>query len=831
MSQAPTPDSSWKGLPSWLFFAFLVIGPPVPIVAFVRTLTQNPFLIALLVFVYEAILFIFRFAGKIWGQLEDPLVKHIAQLVTIHAQEITSRYRKYYCQYLYYQHRDFDIKGLTTIGTYTLELDQVFVELSIDPTTPKQMSPNPIQIPQALREGSHSLWYYLASKPLTSQHLVIIGPPGSGKTTLLKHITLTLVAHRKQHPRHYRVKIPQKLPILLFLRDHAQSIRDQSNFSLVDALHDHLKKWEQREPPAGWTKRQLDKGRCLVMLDGLDEVADPEARQNVVSWVQTQMIAFNQNRFIVASRPFGYRSNPLSGVAVLEVRSFSPEQVERFVHQWYLANEIISKQKDDPGVRMRARAEAKELLQRLRNTPALFALTVNPLLLTMIATVHRYSGELPGNRMALYAEICEVFLGKRQKARGQVLALTPAQMQLVLEPLAYYLMLDGRRNITVAEAQDVIEEPLAWVKLGMLPETFFQLVENASGLLLEQESGVYSFAHLTFQEYLTAAHIREKQLGDTLIVYVEDSWWRETIRLYCAMTDATPIIATCLRDDHPSVSALTLALDYAEEARDVQPAVKARLETILNQGIEDTDPERRQVVAEAFLTRRLHQMVYVKEGVYRDTSLITCAEYQVFLNEQQTQGRYYQPDHWSGISFPAGSGQTPILGVRRSDAQAFCDWLTTHDREGWHYRLPRVEEWPLEERHRQKELRAETGYWVENELGFVWSQGKPSDISRQQFADRIARDLDRALDRARYLDSTRDIVSGRTRALGRGLNRDLDRALARDRALGLRVLDRALGPRPRPPRPRPRPRPRLRTRPVYCSLPPARTNCRKSSCL
>jgi energy-coupling factor transporter ATP-binding protein EcfA2 len=798
MNSSPSPSPFLNRFWPVLVLVLAAFGVPAATITFFgHFIAEHPLLALIIGLLYEMGLLILGFLGQVGRKLQSRWVDRSVEKLDNMIQGSISHYRRYYCQYLYYQHRDFDVKGLTTVGTYTLELDRVFVELSIDPTTLKQMSSNPIQLPKALREGSHFFWDYLASKPLANQHLVIVGPPGSGKTTLLKHITLTLVAHRKLHHRHYHAKVPQKLPILLFLRDHVQSIGNQPNFSLVDALHDHLKKWEQREPPAGWIKRQLNKGRCLVMLDGLDEVADPEERQNVVNWVQTQMIAFNQNRFLVASRPFGYRSNPLSGVAVLEVRPFSLEQVERFIHQWYLANEIMSKQKDDPGVRMRARAEAKDLLQRLRNTPALFALTSNPLLLTMIATVHRYSGELPANRMALYAEICEVFLGKRQKARGQVLTLTPAQMQLVLEPLAYHLMLDGRRDITVTEAQDVIEAPLARVKLGMSPETFLQLVENASGLLVEQESGVYSFAHLTFQEYLAAAHVREKQLGDTLIAHVEDSWWRETIRLYCSMADATPIIATCLRDDHPSVFALTLALDYAEEARDVQPTVKACLESILDQGIEDTDLERRQVVAEALLARRLHQMVHVKEEIYRDTFLLTCAEYQVFLNEQQTLGKYYQPDHWNGVSFPAGSGKTPILGVRRSDAQAFCDWLTNRDREGWHYRMPRFEEWPLEERHKQKELKAETGYWVEDEPLFVWSQGRPSEALHQQLSGYIDRILDRnstivhgrVYERIRALIREHRVSHGGEYGLDRAIDRFLDRA--RDRFLD-RALDLAL---------------------------------------
>src|SRR5690242_5641335 len=119
-------------------------------------------------------------------------------------------------------------------------------------------------------------------------------------------------------------------------------------------------------------------------------------------------------------------------------------------------------------------------------------------------------GELPGNRVALYSEICEVFLGKRQQARGQVLELTPKQMQLVLEPLAYHMMIKGIRDIEVDEVHKVIEKSLSHVNPQMSIDFFLRLVENASGLLIERGSGVYSFAHLTFQEYLAATFIVEK---------------------------------------------------------------------------------------------------------------------------------------------------------------------------------------------------------------------------------------------------------------------------------------------------------------------------------
>jgi hypothetical protein len=172
-----------------------------------------------------------------------------------------------------------------------------------------------------------------------------------------------------------------------------------------------------------------------------------------------------------------------------------------------------------------------------------------------------------------------------------------------------------------------------------IPE-FLKLVENVSGLLLERENGIYSFAHLTFQEYLTAIYVHEQRLENELVEHVEDSWWHETIRLYCAMADATSTIEACLASDSPSVPMLVLAFDCQKEALKLQPEAKARLETILSQGMEDDDPQRQHIAAEVLLARRLNQMIYLNENAFIDTSLITCAGYQLFLDEQRAKGKY-----------------------------------------------------------------------------------------------------------------------------------------------------------------------------------------------
>ncbi|MBI1880406.1 MAG: hypothetical protein HYR94_19685 [Chloroflexi bacterium] len=423
-----------------------------------------------------------------------------------------------------------------------------------------------------------------------------------------------------------------------------------------------------------------------MLLDGLDEVADLESRRKVVNWVEWQMIAHAKNRFVITSRPFGYLSNPVSRVTVLQVRPFTSEQVQRFVYNWYQANEIMSTQKDDPGVAMKAQEGAEDLLQRLRGAPVLLDLAVNPLLLTMIATVHRYHSSLPERRVELYAEICEVFLGKRQQARGLELDMTPAQKQRVLQPLAYYMMEQEIREISLATALVVIAEPLQLVSPTSNGTDFLKMIENSSGLLLEQESGEYSFAHLTFQEYLAAAHAQDQKLVSELVKHIEKSWWHETIRLYAAQANATPIIEACLTDDKPSISKLTLAIECDEEGREVSPQVRTQLKTFLEKGIEETDPDRWLIIAEALLSLRLRRMTTFK-----------------------------------------GKGKEYVVGIRPSDADAFCSWLTQCDPDNWHYRLSGDGEFDIISFSDEVKnwLKNGSGYWIQSNKGFEFRISNP----------------------------------------------------------------------------------------------------------
>ena len=257
----------------------------------------------------------------------------------------------------------------------------------------------------------------------------------------------------------------------------------------------------------------------------------------------------------------------------------------------------------------------------------------------------------------------------------------------MLEPLAYQMMCRKTREITAADARKIIRYPLQRVTTRTTPEDFLKMIENSSGLLLEREDGVYGFAHQTFQEYLAAVHVHEQKLESELTPHVRESWWHETIRLYCARaSDATPVIEACLAGDGTEFATLALAVECLEEAGSVQPDLRARVETLVSEQVEADDPELRRLAAGTLLTLRLRRMVRVDDDRYIDNTLISHAEYQLFLDEQRAQGEVSPagPLDWRPV--PRGAGSS---AGRRHKTLRYSRVLRVADTAGaWPLALP-----------------------------------------------------------------------------------------------------------------------------------------------
>jgi predicted NACHT family NTPase len=109
---------------------------------------------------------------------------------------------------------------------------------------------------------------------------------------------------------------------------------------------------------------------------------------------------------------------------------------------------------------MLAQEAADDLLDRLAASPALYDLTINPLLLTMIANVHRFRRSLPNSRADLYGEVCQVMLWRRQDTKRLNLNLPGISKERLLAWLVFEMMRSGTRDIGWRQLLDGIRPRL-----------------------------------------------------------------------------------------------------------------------------------------------------------------------------------------------------------------------------------------------------------------------------------------------------------------------------------------------------------------------------------
>ncbi|QKW38303.1 NACHT domain-containing protein [Actinomadura sp. NAK00032] len=471
--------------------------------------------------------------------------------------------------------------GLVTQAEFVLRTRQVYVDVMLRPRTVTDVvtdtgiGPGPAE--GAGRRAS------LASFLAGGRMLAVLGAAGSGKTTLARHTALEMVERRRFGWRHRG-----RLPVLLYLRDHAASVLGDEPGGLAQIAA--AAPWLNGAVTAEWLEQRLDRGQCVVLLDGLDEVADARHRSRVVQWIEDQYSRYPDNAFVVTSRPGGYDGNRLSRADVLQVQRFTSRQIRDFLHAWYQAIEHRSREGD-----------AREI-------------------------------------------------------------------DRIVQELAWYMMRRNLRDVPAEEAERAIRTVLQRTAPDVSPEAFLRYVRR-SGLLLEHQYRHYGFAHLTLQEYLAAAlvpgHASRRQL---LVENVSDPAWRETTLLWAARADASPVVEACL--EARTVTALSLAYACLDEAREVDPALRARLDELLNTTSDDPDEIR---LLDGVAAARALQDTHALD----DTGTRICA--------------HPVPDElWARYASHSDSDAVPGPGADlwTSDISRFLAWLNGLFGDGASYRLP-----------------------------------------------------------------------------------------------------------------------------------------------
>jgi hypothetical protein len=348
------------------------------------------------------------------------------------------------------------------------------------------------------------------------QYLMVLGGPGAGKSTFLRRMGLEALKGKKGNLKH--ACIPVFIELKKFNTGEINIEKEIAEEFRICGFPSHEE----------FTAKALEQGKLLILLDGLDEV--PTERMNeAIRQIQNFVDLHDQNRFITSCRVAAYRHNfrRFTDVAMAD---FDDAQIEQFITNWF---------RSEPQT-------GQDCWQKLNNEEHKSAkeLTQTPLLLTLVCLLYQRSRKFPTNRATLYERALRVLLEEWAGEKGifqddLYKGLDTKRKEMMLSEIAHEAFQKNRLFLPRREITDQIEQLLR----EMLPDEKFiqgtavlKSIEVQHGVLVERAEGIYSFSHLTLQEYLTAQYIDDHRQIEALVTeHLTDERWREVFLLVAGL--------------------------------------------------------------------------------------------------------------------------------------------------------------------------------------------------------------------------------------------------------------------------------------------------------
>ncbi|MGW1914335.1 NACHT domain-containing protein [Streptomyces sp. NPDC002076] len=407
--------------------------------------------------------------------------------------------------------------------------------------------------------------------------ILLQGAAGSGKTTLMHWLAVR--AAQGDLPSELG-QLQNRVPFVVPLR----ALTGSQGLPQVGRLLGELQYPAADNQPAGWLTRVLDRGRGLLLVDGIDEVQHDQ-RPRVRSWLEGLLSLYPDTAVVATSRPSAVPGDWLAGYGftAFSVLPMSPADVGTFIDRWFAA---LRESEDWSWFSHEAVDYRRALRAALDTRASLMEMAANPRLCTLICAVWlERRGYLPDDPMSLHRAALNLLLGRRdiQRAIASTEGITLGQepQEHLLGALALWMTFNGATEISRSRASRIVAADLA--QLDVHPakaESALRHLLIRSGVLREMDSTI-TFQHSTFQDFFAAHALVDRGHFGFLINHAHDPQYEDVVRMavgHCREREASRLLLALVkrgdREPEPRTRIHLLATASLEYATRVDPEVR-----------------------------------------------------------------------------------------------------------------------------------------------------------------------------------------------------------------------------------------------------------------
>ena len=321
--------------------------------------------------------------------------------------------------------------------------------------------------------------------------VLIIGRPGSGKTTLVHKVSKDWASG----------SIQWKAVRLLFLV-HLRGYRSDPSVDLKAIIGQYFKDQLVVNVISEFAMKHHGLGLCFI-LDGLDEYQPSNIDDTFISKLIKKDV-LSKAIVIVSSRPAAVASFRKKATKEIEVLGFFKKEIINYIHSYKFSSE----------------SSKQGLIDYLNQHPNVYNMCYLPIQSAMICFLYEVEGGLPRTETQIYKEFTKHYILRSFYKAGSEKRFLKS-VDLLKDPerksfhnicqLAYEKTRSFLQILEQHELESLCDNVTLEDTLGLITVDF---KATKCGF-----QNIYTFCHLTFQEFLAAYHVflQEKDLQMEII--------------------------------------------------------------------------------------------------------------------------------------------------------------------------------------------------------------------------------------------------------------------------------------------------------------------------